>query len=209
MVCGLILIVLAGVLLFYNIQSDRKAHQQSAQALSRLTQEVEEKTADTSSEDTTDITQSEDSEQIEPVQVPAYVSNPEIEMPTVDIEGNAYIGWLNIPALSLSLPVMSQWSYANLKIAPCRYSGSAYLENMVIAAHNYDSHFGRIKNLSIGDEIDFTDADGNEFTYQVAEIEQLSPFEIKAMQESGYPLTLFTCTIGGSYRVAVRCKLAD
>jgi sortase A len=209
MVCGLILIVLAGVLLFYNIQSDRKAQQQSAQALSRLTQEVEEKTADTSSEDTTDITQSEDSEQIEPVQVPAYVSNPEIEMPTVDIEGNAYIGWLNIPALSLSLPVMSQWSYANLKIAPCRYSGSAYLENMVIAAHNYDSHFGRIKNLAIGDEIDFTDADGNEFTYQVAEIEQLSPFEIKAMQESGYPLTLFTCTIGGSYRVAVRCKLAD
>jgi sortase A len=43
----------------------------------------------------------------------------------------------------------------------------------------------------------------------VAEIEQLSPIEVKAMEESGYPLTLFTCTVGGSYRVAVRCTLAE
>jgi sortase A len=137
------------------------------------------------------------------------VSHPDMEMPTIDIDGNAYIGWLDIPALSLSLPVMSQWSYPNLKISPCRYTGSAYQNNLVIAAHNYQSHFGTIKNLTQGDEVRFTDVDGNVFYYQVSEIEQLSPIAVKAMEESDYPLTLFTCTIGGKYRVAVRCSLAE
>jgi sortase A len=141
--------------------------------------------------------------------VPLYVSHPEIEMPTIDIDGNAYIGWLDIPALSLSLPVMSQWSYENLNIAPCRYSGSAYLDNLVIAAHNYKSHFRTIKNLTAGDQVTFTDADGNVFLYEVAEVEQLFPTDVEAMEESGYPLTLFTCTVGGSYRVAVRCNRAE
>ena len=59
-------------------------------------------------------------------ETPEYLRNPEMEMPVEEIEGNGYIGLLEIPALGLSLPVMSEWSYPNLKLAPCRYSGSAY-----------------------------------------------------------------------------------
>jgi sortase A len=219
MVCGLLLIISAGLLVFHNLQEDRQAEQQSTEVLRQLTKTVKESVSETVSPETTATTvtrspvASGDPEEPETAPeaspVPLYVIEPEIEMPTIDIDGNAYIGWLDIPALSLSLPVMSQWSYANLNIAPCRYSGSAYLENLVIAAHNYKSHFRYIKDLTEGDEVRFTDADGNEFLYQVAEIEQLSPLEVKAMEESGYPLTLFTCTVGGSYRVAVRCTLAE
>jgi sortase A len=222
MVSGVLLIVSAGLLVFHNLQEDQQAEQQSTEVLQQLTQTVKERVSETTSPEPTAPTvtrspvDSGDPEKPESTEVipetspvPLYVSNPEIEMPTIDIDGNAYIGWLDIPALSLSLPVMSQWSYANLNIAPCRYSGSAYLGNLVIAAHNYKSHFRNIKNLTQGDEVRFTDADGNEFLYQVAEIEQLSPIEVKAMEESGYPLTLFTCTVGGSYRVAVRCSLIE
>jgi sortase A len=220
MVGGLLLLVLAALLVFYNFWEDFQAEQASEQVLQQLSQVVEEKSHETESLEsaaptvTAEPADSEDVEQetqdeapvlttAEPV--PIYVSNPEIEMPTIEIEGNAYIGWLDIPSLSLSLPVMSQWSYANLNIAPCRYSGSAYLDNLVIAAHNYKSHFRNIKNLTAGDQVCFTDADGNVFTYEVAEVEQLSPTEVEAMEQSGYPLTLFTCTVGGSFRVAVRC----
>jgi sortase A len=132
-----------------------------------------------------------------------------MEMPTMEVDGHLYVGRVDIPALDLSLPVMNEWSYGNLKIAPCRYSGSVYLGNMVIAAHNYKSHFGTIKNLKAGDQVTFTDVDGNVFDYQVTEVEQLSPTQVKAMEDSGYPLTLFTCTVGGSYRVAVRCEAVD
>lgn len=140
-------------------------------------------------------------------EVPMYVRYPDMEMPTVEVDGNLYIGTLEIPALELSLPVMSEWSYPKLKIAPCRYTGSAYQNNMVIAAHNYATHFGQLKNLTPGDSILFTDADGNLFSYQVGELEVLGPTDIEDMVDSGWELTLFTCTYGGKTRLTVRCQL--
>ena len=79
---------------------------------------------------------------------PDYVLNPDMEMPEIQLSGldNAScIGTLKIPALHLELPVLSEWSYPLLRKAPCRYAGSAYKGNLVIAAHNYSSHFGQIK----------------------------------------------------------------
>lgn len=57
------------------------------------------------------------------------------------IDGIKYIGVLEVPELSLQLPVMSHWSLAGLKIAPGRYKGSVYKRNTIIAGHNYRSHF--------------------------------------------------------------------
>ena len=59
------------------------------------------------------------------------------EMPVVEIDGCDYIGVLSFPSLSLELPVMAEWDYARLKIAPCRYAGSYFTGDLVIAAHNY------------------------------------------------------------------------
>ena len=128
-----------------------------------------------------------------------------MEMPVTEMDGIGYIGTLRIPALELELPVISEWSYPNLKIAPCRYVGSAYLNTLVIAAHNYQSHFGTLKNLSEGDAVTFTDMDGNLFCYEVTALETLPPTAIAEMTASDYDLTLFTCTLGGANRVTVRC----
>ena len=43
-------------------------------------------------------------------------------MQTKTIDGIKYIGVLEVPELSLQLPVMSHWSLAGLKIAPGRYA---------------------------------------------------------------------------------------
>ncbi len=137
--------------------------------------------------------------------VPVYLLDPNIEMPVVVVEGREYIGVLSFPSLKLELPVLSEWSYDGLNIAPCRYSGSVYLNNMVLAAHNYVSQFGRISSLDTGDEVVFTDIDGNVFTYKVASAEVLSPYSVKEMKNSEWDLTLFTCTLGGNQRTTVRC----
>lgn len=138
-------------------------------------------------------------------ELPDYVLNPEMEMPEKEINGISCIGVLSIPDLGLELPVISQWSYPNLKVAPCRYAGSAYLNNLVIAAHNYQSHFGMLKNLSQGSAVTFTDADGNVFCYEVAALETLAPTATEEMNSGDYALTLFTCTLDGTSRVTVRC----
>ena len=126
------------------------------------------------------------------------------EMPTVLIDGNEYIGTLDFPTLGLTLPVMADWDYDKLKIAPCRYAGTT-AGNLVIAGHNYRSHFGPLDNLRPGDEVIFTDAAGNVFAYQVAETEILQPTAIEKMTGGGWDLTLFTCTLSGQTRLTVRC----
>lgn len=143
------------------------------------------------------------------VQIPDYQLHPEMDMPEVQLPGleeAGCIGILEIPSINLRLPVLSTWSYALLKKAPCRYAGSVYLDNMVIAAHNSKAHFKKLSNLQEGDIITFMDAVGNEFTYSVAGIEILQPEEVDDMTSGQWPLTLFTCTYGGASRVTVRCR---
>ena len=137
--------------------------------------------------------------------IPDHILNPKMDMPTQEVDGCKYIGRIDIPAVDISLPVMDSWSYENLKIAPCRYKGSAYLDNMILAAHNYTKHFGPIRRLVPGDEVIFTDVDGNIFNYSVVELEQLDGADVKEMSAGEWDLTLFTCTLGGQYRVTVRC----
>lgn len=143
------------------------------------------------------------------VYIPDYQLDPTMEMPQTEADGVGYIGVLEIPALGLRLPVAGEWSYPALKKAPCRYTGSAYQANMVIAGHNYPSHFGRLKTLSVGDVIRFTDVDGNVFDYRAASVETLQPTAVEEMTDSGWPLTLFTCTVGGQARLALRCEAAE
>lgn len=124
-------------------------------------------------------------------------------------EEDEYAGYLTIPALGLELPVMADWDYPRLKVSPCRYYGSPQTEDMVIAAHNYPRHFGRLSKLEKGDEIIFTDMDGIEWHYKVIVTDVLSPIAVEEMTEAGYDLTLFTCTYGGASRVTVRCERTE
>lgn len=191
---GLLLVMAALFLIIYNLYDAWRAAVLAERVLLELSPEIQ-------------CTLPKEGETDPELVFPDYVLNPYMEMPTVEVDGRDYIGVLEIPVLDLDLPVMSRWSYPNLKISPCRYTGSAYLNDMVIAAHNYTRHFGRLKELSEGETVIFTDVDGNVFTYEVALLETLMPADIEEMENSGWDLTLFTCTIGGSWRVTVRCAL--
>ncbi len=138
--------------------------------------------------------------------LPVYELAPEIDMPTVEIDGHAYVGYIDIPTLGLNLPVMSEWTYPKMKIAPCKYWGSVYLDNMVICAHNYVNHFGKLGNIAVGAPVTFTDVEGNVFEYTVSEMIQLWPNQTLEMVKGlDWDLTLFTCDRSGRQRITVRC----
>ena len=123
-----------------------------------------------------------------------------------------YAGVIVIPDLSLELPVIDQWSYARLKVAPCRQSGAAADGDLVIAAHNYKSHFGYLDRLEPGASVIFTDMEGTVYRYAVEEIRQVAPEDaedVSSVFSSEYPLVLYTCTPGGKARVAVFCRWAE
>lgn len=139
---------------------------------------------------------------------PAYKLYPDMEMPVTQMQGIDIIGMLDLPTLSLSLPVAAEYADETLWSVPCRYKGSAYTDNLIVCAHNYTVHFGRLSELSYGDRIRFTDADGNVFLYSVAEMEVLDGTAVEEMENSDHALTLFTCTLSGADRITVRCEKA-
>lgn len=138
--------------------------------------------------------------------VPDYILNPDMDMPEVEVDGLTCIGTLEIPELDLNLCVTSTFSYELMKQLPCRYYGSIYKNNMVIAAHDSWFHFGRLSTLNQGDEVIFTDVSGNRFEYSVDVIEAVKPNCVEDVTSGKWPLTLFTCTLDAQNRVVVRCK---
>lgn len=127
------------------------------------------------------------------------------QMPVVEIDGYGYVGFVGIPALRLELPVMADWSYPQLKISPCRFMGDLYSGDLVIMAHNYDHHFGKLQDLRVDDIVTFTDMNGETTEFQIVALDVLDPMAVEEMAAGDYDLTLFTCTYGGQSRVTVRC----
>ena len=195
---GLAMIVSALCIVGYNIFTEKKAADLSYNVLEKLQTNIPDFQKDELNQYVSVNVQQD---------LPDYVLNPDMEMPTTNIDGWNYIGILEIPDIELSLPVITEWSYPALKVAPARYAGSAYTNDLIIAGHNYESHFGKLKELDVGSVITFTDVDGNVFVYEVAVIEILHPTAVEEMMSGEWDLSLFTCTVGGSYRVTVRCVI--
>ena len=103
----------------------------------------------------------------------------------------------------LPVEIIDGYGYVGiLKIAPCRHVGSSRTDDLVISAHNYASHFGKLKTLEIGAEVIFTDMDGivNRYVLERGP-ETLAPTAVDEVLNSGYDLVLYTCTPGGATRV--------
>jgi sortase A len=159
-VAGILCLAAAIGLGSYNIYDSYRANKQSSDVMEKLAYAVSEKEKSTQNSDET----------------PDYITHPDMEMPTVEIDGRRYIGHLEIPDLNLRLPVAAgEFKLKTLLKSPALYSGSVYKNNMVIAAHNYNSHFGRLKKLDIGAKVIFVDAEGNIFNFVTASSEILYP----------------------------------
>ena len=201
---GIFLILGSGLLFGFNLWNTRRA----AESVENTMTELEKVLADDIvPADQYDPEQNDDTDADSEILCGAV--DPEKEMPVYEVNGVSYVGVLEIPSLGLELPIISQWSNDNARIAPCRYQGSAYLDNLIICAHNYKSHFGKLSVLSLEDTVLFEDMEGNQFRYQVVEFEVMDGTAIEQMESGDWDLTLFTCTVGGNTRLTVRCQRID
>lgn len=139
------------------------------------------------------------------VEIPDYLLDSNRDMPEEEVEGVPYIGYLELPVLDLKLPVCAETNDWYLQLAPCRFSGSAYLDTMVIGAHNYVTHFGSLGLMKYGDEVIFTDMDGNVFRYEVVDFESLLPNQAEDLTSGDWDLSLYTCTFNRQNRLVLRC----
>ncbi len=191
-ILGFMLILAALILTLYNVREADQADQAAQDAVQKMVEEIEEEFPE----------QKESEEELPSIP----------EMKTMEIDGYEYIGYLSIPATNQLLPVMAEWDYDRLKIAPCLYYGSYYTDDLVIAGHNYRRHFSPLRYLDRHTEVDFIDVENNVYRYEISHIEILNPEQTKDLvsdPDSQWDLTLFTCTIGGQTRHTIRLRRID
>ncbi len=192
MAAGLACLAAAIALVVYNAGEDRAAGEASTAAAERIQATIAERAEASELYSAAAAQQTDEAEQV------------------VEIGGYTYLGILRIPALSLELPVMADWSgdYEALKVSPVRQFGTVPTGSLVIAGHNYTSHFGGLSRLAAGDEVTFTTVSGTTLRYTVESVQTVAPESVDYVQ-SLEGLTLYTCTYGGQSRVVVHCNPAS
>lgn len=204
MLLGISLVASSAWLLIHNRAEDENAQKAKEEYLPLVMDAVKEITEESRSEQ--DISSTITHE------IPKNVHDSNFDyvgnMLVTHIAEYDFIGYISIPNLELQLPVMSETKMELMKIAPCRFSGSPKTNDLVIGAHNYQSHFGNIDDLVQGNKVYFTDMEGVTWEYEVEFTEILSPNEADELQNGEFPLTIYTCTYDGSSRITVRCNRA-
>ena len=195
MLGGVVLILSALLLFLYNGYEQRRAGREAKMALEEIRRAV-----------TVELEASEETKKSpEGIEEAETISAEVTSMEILPINGQEYIGVLTIPGLDLELPIMADWDEERLKAAPCRHFGAAETDDLVIAGHNYKTHFGPLHRLEEGEEIVFTQINGVKNKYTLSRLEILAPDAVEEVLNSGYDLVLYTCTLGGATRVVAFC----
>lgn len=182
--CGAICLIAALGLTGYNLYDEHRAESSAEENVTELKTVIQHK----------------------PPEEQPLLPEKQVVMTALELDGRDYVGVLEIPGLELSLPIQDSWSEQQLKYSPCRYEGNLH-DGMIIAGHNYKSHFARLKQLLPGDLLHFIDLDGNTWNYVVSGTEVIAGYDVEGMKAGDWDLTLFTCTYGGENRYTLRCTL--
>ncbi len=206
---GALLVLSVAVIFAVNGLEDRMAGQKAELLLYDVQTALENGQKNTPTEKHTDeVGQAETSDDVSLPEQTEVEESPVPKAPAAVSTDYECIGYLSLPGLQLELPIIAEWDYERLNTAPCRHFGSAATGDLVIAGHDYKTHFGRIAELKTGDTVRFTDMDGVGYIYSVAEEPTVVPADaVDAVRYSGHDLVLYTCTVNGKKRIAVYCDL--
>ena len=167
-VIGLLCIVAAGLFAFYNMYDDSRAASELKEETALLEtlvlspERARERAAEKQREEILRVYQATEAPAptVPPttaaaettpdtnVSAPTPAPTPTQQyMPTVKVHSEDFVAILSIPVLDLELGVRDECTKEGLKKSPCRYVGSVYTDDLIVCAHNYSSHFGRLKEL--------------------------------------------------------------
>ncbi len=214
---GAVLILSALLLFLYTSVTDSIMAQENRKVYEELVQIAAQRQTENAAEENTAPTVQEDpvvpappmSQETVTTAPEESLSTEHTPMESVRIGSFDYVGFLDIPALTLSLPVLEESDEESLKAAPCRQFGTPETDDFVIAGHNYRRHFADLYKLKSGDAVQFTDMDGDTVIYQVAIVTVVDAVDVAAILESTYELILYTCDYTGNNRIAVFCSRAN
>lgn len=124
-------------------------------------------------------------------------------MAELSLEGKSFVGLLEMPKWGSVLPVGADWGKASRY--PCRLSGSVYDGTLQIGTTSQTGQYDFYREISVGDEVTFTDLEGNRFSFRVADIRYEQHADQSALQQKDAALTLFVKNVYSFEYILIFC----
>ena len=133
----------------------------------------------------------------------------EKDMPVLELNGEDFIALLEIPSLSLKLPVSGMWDKKNVLSYPCRFCGTSYHGNLVIGGYDQPGQFDFLDEVSDQTMVKITDMTGQEFCYTVDCVERSDSAQAEILIDDKADLTLFVRDAQLLEYIIVRCVMRN
>lgn len=201
LILSVVLILLAGVFTVENVVEARVAEQRAQQLLEETKLMFEPLPEDPAPESSQ--APAEEGMTIEDIRG----TEPE-EPENTFWDENPVDGMLGLPDLGIELPILTEYKVENLRITGCIFYGTGgdHPDQMVVAAHNYKNHFGRVDELEVGATVTWCST-GNwvKTDYRISEIVEIDADAPEDLLKGDWDITLLTCNFDNSKRILVRC----
>jgi hypothetical protein len=127
-------------------------------------------------------------------------------MSVLAVDGVDFVGIIELPQYSSLLPVCADWGKTSQY--PCRLDGSIYDGTMQIGATTQKGQYDFYRELSLGDTVHYTDAEGNRYTFAITSLHTAKHADQAALQQKDAALTLFIKNIYSFEYLIVFCDVA-
>lgn len=126
-------------------------------------------------------------------------------MSVLSVDGTDFAGIVEFPRYESALPVCADWG--KISQYPCRFNGSIYDSTMQIGATTQKGQYDFYRELSVGDTVIYTDAEGNRYTFSITSLRYAKHADQAALQQEEVPLTLFIKNIYSFEYLIVFCNV--
>ena len=126
-------------------------------------------------------------------------------MSVLSVDGTDFVGIIELPQYESALPICADWGKTTQY--PCHFSGSIYDGTMQIGATTQKGQYDFYRELSVGDTVIYTDAEGNRYTFAITSLRHEKHADQAALQQKKAPLMLFIKNIYSFEYLIISCDV--
>ena len=126
-------------------------------------------------------------------------------MPVLSLDGTDFIGILEIPLHDSALPICADWG--NPSKDPRCLSGSIYDGTIQIGGTSQKGQYDFYREISVGDELFFTDMSGNRYAYAVTDLHYAKHADQATLTRENASLTLFVKNVYAFEYIIIFCDV--
>ena len=127
-------------------------------------------------------------------------------MSALSVDGIDFVGLIELPQYESTLPVCAAWGKASKY--PCRFDGSIYDGTLQIGATTQKGQYDFYRELSVGDSVIYTDAEGNRYTFVITSMRYEKHANEDTLQSEEGALKLFIKNIYSFEYLIVFCNIS-